>query len=96
MLVTHLTDVQADGNVYADREKRTLLKWGSYPPVVRNGRARVSLALARPADLSVWALETTGRRLEKMPASVEDGRLVFTADVKGPAGARMLYEVAAE
>ena len=31
-----------------------------------------------------------------MPASVEDGRLVFTADVKGPAGARMLYEVAAE
>ena len=38
MLVTHLTDVQADGNVYADREKRTLLKWGSYPPVVRNGR----------------------------------------------------------
>ena len=96
MLVTHLTDVQADGNVYADREKRTLLKWGSYPPVVRNGRARVSLALARPADLSVWALETTGRRLEKMPASVEDGRLVFTADVKGPVGARMLYEVAAE
>ena len=96
MLVTHLTDVQADGNVYADREKRTLLKWGSYPPVVRNGRARVALALARPASFTVWALETTGRRLEKMTASVEDGRLVFTADVKGPAGARMLYEVAAE
>ena len=96
MLVTHLTDVQADGNVYADAEKRTLLKWGAYPPVVRRGRARVALAVENPAALSVWALETTGRRLEKMPSSVEGGRLVFTADVKGPAGARMLYEVAAE
>ena len=56
----------------------------------------MALALANPAPFTVWALETTGRRLEKMPASVEDGRLVFTADVKGPAGARMLYEVAAE
>ncbi len=96
ILVTHLTDVQADGNVYADPEKRTLLKWGAYPPVVRNGRARVALALAQPASFAVWALETTGRRLEKMPVSVEGGKLVFTADVKGPAGARMLYEVAAE
>ena len=96
MLVTHLTDVQADGNVYADPETRTLLKWGAYPPVVRNGRARVALALAHPASFTVWALETTGRRLEKMPVSVVDGKLVFTADVKGPAGARMLYEVVAE
>ena len=96
ILVTHLTDVQADGNVYADPEKRTLLKWGAYPPVVRNGKARVALALAQPASFAVWALETTGRRLEKMPTSVEGGQLVFTADVKGPSGARMLYEVAAE
>ena len=45
ILVTHLTDVQADGNVYADRDKKILLKWGSYPPVVRAGRAKVSLAV---------------------------------------------------
>ncbi|MGN0847846.1 MAG: hypothetical protein ACI4RA_10750 [Kiritimatiellia bacterium] len=96
ILVTHLTDVQANGNVYADKEKRTLLRWGTYPPVVRSGAARVSLALADPSAYAVWALETTGRRLEKMPCSVDGGRLVFTAAVKGPNGARMLYEVVRE
>ena len=93
ILVTHLTDVQADGNVYADRNKRILLKWGSYPPVVRAGQAKVSLALNAPASYAVWALDTTGRRLAKVPAAVTDGRLVFTADVKGSAGAQMLYEI---
>ena len=96
VLVTHLTDVQADGNVYADRAKTILLKWGSYPPVVRNGRARVELARTSAAPVAVWALETTGRRLEKIPCTLENGRLAFTADVKGPHGARMLYEVVAE
>ena len=96
ILVTHLTDVQANGNIYADKEKRILLRWGSYPPIVRNGKAQIALSLANPAGYSVWALETTGRRLEKMPCSVEGGKLVFTADVKGPNGARMLYEIVSE
>ena len=94
--MTHLTDVQANGNIYADKEKRILLRWGSYPPIVRNGKAQIALSLANPAGYSVWALETTGRRLEKMPCSVEGGKLVFTADVKGPNGARMLYEIVSE
>ncbi len=96
ILVSHLTDVQADGNVYADKAKTILLKWGHYPPLVRNGKARVKLALANPAACTVWALETSGRRLEMIPATVENGKLVFTAAVKGPQGARMLYEVAAK
>ena len=96
ILVTHLTDVQANGNVYAEPEKRTLLKWGAYPPIVHNGTARTTLALANPGAYTVWALETTGRRLEKIPSAVQEGKLVFTADVKGPHGARMLYEVVAE
>ena len=93
ILVTHLTDVQADGNVYADRDKKILLKWGSYPPVVRAGRAKVSLALNAPGAYDVWALDTAGHRLAQVPAAVTDGRLAFTADVKGSAGAQMLYEV---
>ena len=93
LLVTHLTDVQADGNVYADRDKKILLKWGSYPPVVRAGTAKVSLALDSPASYEVWALDTAGRRVAQVTAAVTDGHLAFTADVKGPAGACMLYEV---
>lgn len=93
ILVTHLTDVQADGNVYANQDKTILLKWGRGRSVVRKGEAGVSLALADPGLFDVWALETSGRRLEKMPTRVENGRLCFKAAVKGPNGARMLYEV---
>jgi hypothetical protein len=93
ILVTHLTDVQADGNIYADKAKTTLLKWGSYPPVVRNGSAAVTLALADPGAYEVWGLATTGKRLEKIPATVRDGKLAFTATVKAADGARMLYEI---
>ncbi len=93
LLVSHLTDVQADGNVYADKAKTTLLKWGSYPPLVRNGSAKVSLALASPDSYDVWSLATSGRRMERIPVSVRDGKLSFTATVEGAHGARMLYEV---
>ena len=96
ILVTHLTDVQADGNVYAEPAKKTLLKWGAYPPVVRNGQAKVGLAVADAEKFEVWALETSGRRAEKVPCEVRKGRLYFTANVQGPAGARMLYEVVRE
>jgi len=94
ILVTHLTDVQADGNIYADKAKTTLLKWGTYPPVVRNGSADIELTLTDPAAYAVWGLDTTGRRICRMPSSVKNGKLTFKAAVEGPKGARMLYEVA--
>ena len=93
ILVTHLTDVQADGNVYADKTKTTLFNWGSYPPLVRNGSADVTLTLADPGAYSVWELASSGKRLGKVPSSVCDGKLAFKASVEGAHGARMLYEV---
>jgi len=96
ILVTHLTDAQADGNVYADKEKKILLKWGNRGTVVRNGRAKISLALANPAACEVWGLETSGRRLQRVPAQAVDGRLAFTADVNANGQARLLYEVVVE
>ncbi len=57
------------------------------------GSARISVRLSDPAACEVWSLRTDGTRLERMPASVESGRLVFEASVKGPEGARLVYEV---
>ena len=93
ILVSHLTDLQADGSVFLEPARRTLLRLGKCPPVVRNGRAKVALALERAAECEVWALETSGRRAERVASEVRNGRLHFTADVKGAGGARMLYEV---
>jgi len=93
ILLTHLTDAQADGNVYADTAKTIILKWGGNGTVVRNGRAKVSLKLANPDASVVWGLETSGRRLARIPAHVEDGRLVFVADVNADGLARLAYEI---
>jgi len=96
LLVTHLTDVQAKGCVYASSEKKVLVRSGSGGSLVRRGSADIALALAAPQNYSVWALETSGKRLARVPTRIENGRLLFTANVKGPEGARMLYEVVAE
>ena len=94
ILVSHLTDVQADGNVYRMEDRKVLLRWGKNGTVVRDGSARVEIALAHPERMRVWELETSGRRLGVMPSEVRDGKLVFTAAVRGPHGARLLYELA--
>jgi len=60
---------------------------------VRNGTARIALALAEPGSYTVYELDTSGKRLGTIPAEVRDGKLCFTAAVYGPHGARMLYEV---
>ncbi len=93
ILVTHLTDVQADGNVYADTAKTVLLKWGKAQPIARKGRAEVRLAHKAPEKLEVWSLETTGARRARVPSRVVDGRLVFTVEIAAPS-ACLNYEIA--
>ena len=94
ILITHLTDAQAEGNVFADRARSILLKWGKGRTLVRNGAARVSLAMDHPESCEVWGLATDGARMERVPAVAENGRLSFTAEVDSGRGARMFYEIA--
>ena len=95
MLLTHLTDVQGDGERFADESMTVLLKWGSRP-LAQNGSAEISLALDSPAKYEVWELAANGARLRRIASDVADGRLRFTATVAGPDWARMLYEICAK
>ena len=61
---------------------------------MRNGRGKVAVKHDDAEHCVVYALETSGRRLETIPAEAKDGWLVFTVSVAGPQGARMLYEIA--
>ena len=92
ILLSHLTDVQGEGTKFADPERTILLKYGK-GTLVRNGTAKVALALAEPYAYAVYELETSGRRMGVVPSEVADGKLMFTASVDGPHGARMLYEI---
>ena len=92
MLLTHLTDVQGDGERFADESMTVLLKWGTRP-LAQNGSSEISLALDSPANYEVWELAANGARLRRIESRVADGRLRFTVTVSGPDGARMLYEI---
>ena len=94
LLVTHLTDLQNTESTYAESARQTLLVWGKLPHLVRAGTAKVSITLPQGA-YTVYSLSTSGRRTSEVKSQVTDGRLTFTCDVKGSAGAQMLYEVVA-
>ena len=71
-----------------------LLTWGKGATLVKNGNADIDLALTDPAGYSVWVLSTSGRRLEKLAAKVENGRLRFRTQVQGSDGkGRLAYEI---
>ena len=92
LLLTHVTDVQGEWAKYSDDSMTTTLKWGARP-LMRNGSAKVAVKHSDAAHCVVYALETSGRRLETIPSEAKDGWLVFTASVEGPQGARTLYEI---
>ena len=93
LLLTHLTDVQGNGSEYSDMSRTMLLKWGAYPPVMRNGTADIALAIDNAEACEVWGLDMSGKRMERIPAAARNGKLAFAASVKGLNGARMYYEI---
>ena len=92
ILLSHLTDVQGEGAKFADSERTILLSYGK-GALVRNGTAKVELALAAPCEYAVYELETSGRRMGTVHSEVVGGKLSFITSVDGPHGARMLYEI---
>lgn len=99
MLVTHLTDMQTAGTLYSDSLCDLMQRRGTGPVLVRNGTAKISLEVKKPASYTVRAIGSDGVPLETLATDDAEGKLVFTAAVKGKAGrsrtaaARYLYEI---
>jgi hypothetical protein len=95
LLITHLTDLQNNGIQYAETERKTLLKWGGLPHLVRNGQARIRLQLLDSSKFEAWSLSTSGRRLSRLQPRIDGRSLEFTADVGAnpQQGAQMIYEL---
>jgi len=93
LLITHLTDLQNSGAHFADRNRRVLMDWGKLPYLVRAGRAEVDLKLEGLSSASVWGLDTSGRRVDRISAHASGGTLQIPLDVNDRGSARILYEV---
>ena len=93
ILVAHLTDLQNEGAEFDDDGLSVQLAGGGAQRMMRNGKARISLALAQD-DWCVWALDSSGRRCRRLPVKRRNGRMGFVADVAGdPARATWCYEL---
>ena len=94
ILLTHVTDVQDEGTMFADAEKTILLKWGRLPHLMRAGKAEVELKLAPGAAPRVYALNANGSRRCEVKSAWSGGKLSFTADTaRNPSNATFLYEI---
>jgi len=96
LLVCHLTDLQNTGATFGEKARRTLYAWGQLPHLVQAGEATVRVRLAQPQQAVVYAISPSGKRLETVPTTVENGELVVKLRVTGPDGkARLAYEIVA-
>ena len=94
LLLTHLTDMQSLGSLFADSRRDLLMARGKGGVAVRNGSARITLAVDKPSAFKVFALGTDGTRGAAVPVeTTADGKLAFTASVRGAKGAQYLYEL---
>jgi len=92
LLLTHVTDVQDTGTVYADRAKTILCQWGRLPHMMHKGTAKIRV---RTAAVKVYAIGADGSRRGEIAAKRQGGELVFTADTaRDPKSATYLYELA--
>ena len=93
LLLTHLTEMQRDGTLFADSRGDLLMREGRGAALLRDGSASIELALEKASAFRVYALSPDGLRQSKIPTEVRDGVLAFTADVRGAKGAQYLYEL---
>lgn len=88
ILFVHLTDVQGEGNVYADTARQILLKWG-HGCLVENGSAEISLIHSK--SLTIYALAPDGTRLHTIPTRRNGDAISFI--LKSP---NIYYEAVAQ
>lgn len=96
LLLTHLTESQRAGTLFADSRADLMLRRGPGPWVLRDGSAQIELAVEKPSAFRVYALATDGTRAAKIPTDLKDGVLTFTACVRGQKNAQYVYEITRE
>ena len=93
MLLSHITDVQGDGTLYADPERKVLLRWGR-GMLIERGQAQITISVDKPRGFKVYELDTAGRRVKPVPCSHTSAGITFTASTDNGAGeGRIYYEI---
>lgn len=90
ILLLHLTNLSATGAQWDD--DATIRSWGGFPLLVERGSAHISLAADGPRHVKV--LTADGKPVSEVPATFENGRVSFVADISANLEvSRICYEI---
>lgn len=79
LMLVYITDT-ANTGMELSEDRVTLIKLGTYPPLMQTGKLRVTLNNAVSPALEVWALGFDGSRREKLPVQARGKTLEITLD----------------
>ena len=96
LLLTHLTEMQTEGTLFADSRCDLMMKRGGGPYLVRDGSAAIELAVEKPSAFKVFVIGSDGTRSVRVPTDLKDGVLTFDIAVRGDKNAQYLYEITRE
>ncbi len=96
MVLIYVTESANSGMVLSE-DRVTMIKQGTFPPLLRTGQFKVLLSSSNSKGLKVWALGLNGSRREEVATQVNGNALEIaldTAQLKH--GPTVFFEVAAE
>jgi hypothetical protein len=94
LLVAHVTDIQNTGARYSTSNRRILESWGTLPHLAKRGTANLTLTRKLTGKVEAWRLDTSGKRLTPLAATLTGTELTLPLTTLGPDGkATIYYEV---
>ena len=94
LLVAHVTDIQNTGIRYGSSDRRLVEAWGTLPHLVKRGAANVTLNRKLTGKVEAWRLDTSGKRVSPLAATLKGTELALPLSTVGSDGkATIYYEV---
>lgn len=94
VLIMFPTDALNKNMKFESDERTTLITWGEVPTLLRVGKA--AIALKNPNAMKLYALATSGRRIEEVPVKRANGEISFTLMHASKDGGVFNWELVAE
>ena len=93
MVLMHLSDVTNTNMKFADQHRRVLENWGQLPLLVERSTATLTITLKHPNQVTVYTVDLSGQRIEKMVSAVKGNQLILKVDTASSANGVMAYEL---
>ncbi|MBO7166729.1 MAG: hypothetical protein J6V88_04305 [Kiritimatiellae bacterium] len=88
---------ESNQNMITSEDGKTMVSMGSYPALLKGGKISFTANVKNPKDFALYLLDYSGARLEKIPLSTENGKVIANIDTaKLTHGFTPFFELVAE